>query len=112
MKNTEETNAELERMEAVEKEEEETKKNEEQRKKLRGPPRKPESLVAGSRILLPAPRRPLLKSRNTECLREKEIVSPFDFPPSESESEEENRREVSPFEVYTPSESDAVEDEV
>ena len=112
LKNTEETNAELERMEAVEKEEEEMRKREERKKKLRRPPRKPENLEAGSRILLPAPRRPLLKSTNTECPGKKEIVGPFDFPPSGSESEEENRREVSPFEVYTPSESDAVEDEV
>ena len=38
------------------------------------------------------------------------MVSMFDFP-SESESEEESRRAVSPFEVCTPSESDEDEEE-
>ena len=92
-----EAKAELERREAIQKEEEEKRKREEQRKKLRRPG-KPESLRPGTR-------RPLLKSTNTECPGKKEIVSPFDFPPSGSESEEENRREVSPFEVYTPSDT-------
>ena len=86
-----EAKAELERREAIQKEEEE------KRKKLRRP-RKPESLRPGTR-------RPLLKSTNTECPGKNEMVSLFDFP-SESESEEESRRAVSPFEVYTPSESD------
>ena len=73
------------------------RKREEQRKKLRRPG-KPESLKPGTR-------RPLLKSTNTECPGKNEMVYMFDFP-SESESENESRREVPPFEVYTPSESD------
>ena len=97
-----EAKAELERREAIQKEEEEKRKREEQRKKLRRPG-KPESLRQGTR-------RPLLKSTNTECPGKNEMVSMFDFP-SESESEEESRRAVSPFEVYTPSESDDHEEE-
>ena len=92
-----EAKAELERRKAIQKEEEERSKREEQRKKLRRPG-KPESLRPGTR-------RPLLKSTNTECPGKNEMVYMFDFP-SESESEKESRREVPPFEVYTPSESD------
>ena len=86
MKNTEEANAELERMEAVEEEEEEER-------------RKPESLVAGNRILLPAPR-----STNTE-----RAVSPFEvYNPFESDEDEEqkSKKEFDPFDLPTTSESD------
>ena len=82
LKNTEEANAELERMEAVEKEEERRKK-----------------LVAGNRILLPAPR-----STNTE-----RAVSPFEvYNPFESDEDEEqkSKKEFDPFDLPTTSESD------
>ena len=71
--------------------------------KLRRPPRKLDNLGPGTG-------RPLLRSTNTESSGKETMASLFDFP-SGSESEEESRRAVSPFEVHTPSESDEDEDE-
>ena len=99
-----EAKTELERREVVEKEKvERRKKKEEVRQKLRRPPRKSVNLGTGTR-------RPLLKSTNTESSGKETMASLFDFP-SGSESEEESRRAVSPFEVHTPSESNEDEDE-
>ena len=98
-----EAKTELERREAVEKEKVESRKEEEVRQELRRPPRKLDNLGPGTR-------RPLLRSTNTESSGKETMASLFDFP-SGSESEEESRRAVSPFEVHTPSENYEDEDE-
>ena len=98
-----EAKTELERREAVEKEKVESRKEEEVRQELRRPPRKLDNLGPGTR-------RPLLRSTNTESSGKETMASLFDFP-SGSESDEESRRAVSPFEVHTPSENYEDEDE-